>query len=71
MPRKPIGDEAMTATERVRRYRERQRAARPEAGLTDRQKLAQAQAEIGRLRQQLAAAVLSQARIGGGGIAGC
>jgi hypothetical protein len=57
MPRKPIGDEAMTATERVRRYRERQRAARPDASLTDRQKLAQARAEIGRLRQQLAAAV--------------
>jgi hypothetical protein len=52
LPRKPIGDVAMTSTERVHRYRERQRAKRGPA-LTDREKLNQARAEIGRLRKRV------------------
>ena len=52
MPRKPIGDVAMTATERVHRWRERQRQANP--AQTDRQKLASARAEIERLTKALA-----------------
>ena len=54
MPRKPDGDVAMTSTERVHRLRERQRKVNPPQ--TDRQKLAQARAEIERLKAELAAA---------------
>jgi hypothetical protein len=50
MPRKPIGEVAMSGAERLRRYRERQRAEQG-LGLTDRQKLNEAQREIERLRQ--------------------
>lgn len=54
MPRRPDGDVAMTSTERVRRFRERQRKANP--AQTDRQKLAQERAENERLTKELAAA---------------
>src|SRR4051812_38499173 len=61
MPRKPDGDVAMTSTERVHRFRERQRAANPV--WTDRQKLTQAQAEIVELRRQLATHAKSELEI--------
>jgi hypothetical protein len=50
MPRHPLGDIAMTDAERQRKYRERlQQERRPH--LSDHQKLAQARAEIARLRK--------------------
>ncbi len=60
MPRKPIGDVAMTGAERLRRFRERQRKQNP--ALSDRQKLAQARAEIERLKQEVAAAAKAAMR---------
>jgi hypothetical protein len=49
MPRKPQGDRAMTATERVHRFRERLRQKNPV--LTDRQRLVRARQEIEELRK--------------------
>jgi hypothetical protein len=54
MPRPPLGDRAMTDAERQRKRRERLRQERGPA-LTDRQKLIEAQQEIERLRQRIAA----------------
>jgi hypothetical protein len=56
MPRKPIGDVAMSSTERVHRWRERHGLV----GKTDRQKLIKARQELAELRQQLAAATHQQ-----------
>jgi chromosome segregation ATPase len=60
MPRHPLGETAMTDAERQQKRRERLRqerdAARDAASLSDRQKLAEAQQEIERLRKELAAA---------------
>ena len=53
MPRKPVGDRAMTDAERQRKRRERLRKETPV--LTDRQKLIEAQKEIERLRKVAAA----------------
>ena len=54
MPPKPQGDRAMTSTERVHKFREKQRAAQG-IGPTDRQKLNEALREIERLTKALAA----------------
>jgi hypothetical protein len=52
MPRHPLGEKAMTDAERQRKRRERLRKETP--ALSDRQKLARAQAEIARLREATA-----------------
>jgi hypothetical protein len=54
MPRRPLGEKAMTDAERQRKRRERLRKETP--ALSDRQKLARAQAEIARLREATATA---------------
>lgn len=57
MPRHPIGETAMTDAQRQRKRRERLRQAREAAApqTADRAQLAEARAEIERLKQQLAA----------------
>ena len=64
MPPKPQGDRAMTGAERVRRHRERVRAANPVK--TDRQKLLVALERIRELEAGLAASRPAQAKPGGG-----
>ena len=54
MPRHPLGEKAMTDAERQRKRRGRLRKERgPDDRLSDRQKLAEAQKEMWRLRQRI------------------